>query len=330
MIPTVVCRDPSGLADGGVGESGSRVPPMVGSPHQPVLEEAVLDGLGPVEGDAMVDLTVGAGGHAARILERVGPTGKLLGVDRDSVALEVARGALKPFGDQVVLVEGRSDSLCAILQKNGWSRVQGVLMDLGVSSMQLDEPLRGFSFLRDGPLDMRMTPGAGRSAMDFLVDSTVEDLERTLREYGDEPSARRIAQRLKSLCRRRPPRTTGELAAFIESLQPARPRGRSRAHPATRTFQALRIAVNDEIGVLERTLPQVAEALAPNGRCVVISFHSIEDRVVKRFFRDGVKDGTFFDAARKPVRPDADEVRDNPRARSARLRWAVRAGEVAA
>ncbi|MAG57543.1 MAG: 16S rRNA (cytosine(1402)-N(4))-methyltransferase [Planctomycetes bacterium] len=299
--------------------------------HEPVLEEAVIDCLAPAPGDAMVDLMVGAGGHSARILGRVGPTGRLLGVDLDSVALEVARETLASFGDRAVLVQGRSDGLRAILRRHGFDRVAGVLMDLGVSSMQLDDPSRGFSFRNEGPLDMRMSPDAGPSAMELLVESTTEELETILREYGEEPSARRIAQRLKELCSRRPPRTTRELAHFIESLHPHRPKGRRHLHSATRVFQALRIAVNDELGTLERTLPVAVEALAPGGRLAVIAFHSLEDRIVKNFFRDGVKDGTFQQVTKKPIRPDDDEIASNPRARSARLRCAVRAaGEEAA
>lgn len=294
--------------------------------HEPVLEEVVIDHLAPEPGDVMVDLTVGAGGHAARILGRVGPTGRVIGVDRDARALEVARRTLEPYGERVILVQGCSDALRATLRAQAVSEVQGILLDLGVSSMQLDDPERGFSFRHDGPLSMRMGTGPGvRSAMDVLRDSTVEELERILREYGEEPSAKRIAQRLKDLCRRRPPRTTLELANFVESLHPARPKGRSSVHPATRVFQALRIATNDELGVLERTLPQARDALAPGGRLAVISFHSLEDRIVKRFFRDEHKAGAFASVTRKPIVPDADEIRRNPRSRSARLRVAVKA-----
>jgi len=296
--------------------------------HDPVLEEAVLEHLAPARGDVMVDLTVGAGGHAARILGRVEPTGMVIGVDRDPAALEAARTALEPFGERALHLKGCSDDVRAILQAAGVSHVQGVLLDLGVSSMQLDDPERGFSFRRDGPLSMRMGVGPGvESAMRLLRETNVSDLEQILREYGEEPSARRIAQRLKDLCRRRPPRTTGELANFIESLHPHRPKGRSAVHPATRVFQALRIAVNDELGVLERTLPAVRDVLAPGGRLAVISFHSLEDRVVKRFMRDELRGGAFSQITRKPVRPDADEVARNPRSRSARLRVAVRGEE---
>lgn len=299
--------------------------------HEPVLEEAVIDRLAPEPGDVMVDLTVGAGGHAARILGRVGPTGRVIGVDRDPAALEVARRVLAPFGERALLVEGCSDSLRAMLRAAGIDLVQGVLLDLGVSSMQLDDPARGFSFQKDGPLSMRMGKGPGvKSAMKVLQDSTVSELERILREYGEEPSARRIASRLKDLCRRRPPRTTLELANFIESLHPHRPRGRSSVHPATRVFQALRIAVNDEIGVLERTLPQAAEVLAPGGRLAVISFQSLDDGIVKRFMREGLKSGTFSEITKKPIRPEEEEIRRNPRSRSARLRVAVRQKEDAA
>ncbi|NRA97534.1 MAG: 16S rRNA (cytosine(1402)-N(4))-methyltransferase RsmH [Planctomycetes bacterium] len=254
------------------------------------------------------------------------PLPMIPGCDGTGEVVEVGEGVTQfAVGDRVVLVEGCSDTLRAVLRAAGVGQVQGVLLDLGVSSMQLDDPVRGFSFRHDGPLSMRMGKGPGvKSAMKLLQDSTVSELERILREYGEEPSARRIASRLKNLCRRRPPRTTLELANFIESLHPHRPRGRSAAHPATRVFQALRIAVNDEMGVLERTLPLASEALAPGGRLAVISFQSLDDRIVKRFMRDGHKDGTFAEITKKPIRPEEDELERNPRSRSARLRVAVR------
>jgi 16S rRNA (cytosine1402-N4)-methyltransferase len=295
-------------------------------PHEPVLEEAVLDRLAPGPGDVMVDLTVGAGGHAARILERVGPTGRVIGVDRDVAALTVAREVLAPFGERVVVRQGRSDALRVILGELGIEEVQGVLLDLGVSSMQLDDPKRGFSFRHDGPLDMRMNRSDGVSARDFLIEASVEEIERVLREYGEERSARRLAVRLKELFNARPPRTTLELANFIASLHPAQAKGRARIHPATRTFQALRMAVNDELGILRRTLPLAFSALAPGGRLAVIAFHSLEDRVVKQFFAEGSREGHWTDVTRKPLRPTDAEIARNPRSRSARLRAAVKAG----
>lgn len=296
--------------------------------HEPVMVGEVLEHLAPRPGEVVLDLTVGAGGHSARIAERVGSLGRVVGTDRDPAILEVARTTLERFEDRVVLDWALSDDVRAVLQKHGVGEVHGALMDLGVSSLQLDEVARGFSFQRDAPLDMRMTKGKGKTARRLLEEIDPQELERILREYGEEPFARRIAQRLCELRRRRPVRTTLELARFVESIVPSRLKGRSRVHPATRVFQALRIAVNDELGVLERTLPAVSDALAPGGRFAVISFHSLEDRRVKTFFRDGKRDGLFAQITKKPIRPSEAEIARNPRARSARLRVAVK-GEAA-
>ena len=287
-----------------------------------MMVDEVLQHLDPQPGQIMVDLTVGAGGHAIRLLERVGPKGRAIGVDRDHAVLEVARKVLKPFGERAELVLGNFGNFRAILDRAGIGFIDGVLLDLGVSSLQLDEAERGFSFQRSGPLDMRMDPQRGSTAHDLIRDSSAEELERIFKEYGEEPHARKIAGRLAELSRRRPPRTTGELAAFIESLLPLRPGVRRRIHPATRVFQALRIAVNDELGVLERTLPEILSRLAPDGRVAVLSYHSLEDRIVKNVFRDASREGSVRILTRKPVVPQAEEVQRNPRSRSAKLRAA--------
>jgi 16S rRNA (cytosine1402-N4)-methyltransferase len=293
---------------------------MANRVHEPVMVEEVLAHLNAKPGDVVVDLTVGAGGHTDRILNVVGPTGRVIGLDRDVSALRTAAEVLKHFKDRVVLRESCSDQLIQVLRSLGVSEVQGVLMDLGVSSMQLDVPSRGFSFRSEGPLDMRMSAGKGKTALDLITELSTEELAQVLRDHGDEPSAVRIAERLKDLCRRRPPRTTLELANFVESLHPSRGKGRSSVHPATQTFQALRTAVNDEMGQLIRTLPLAEAALAPGGRLAVISFHSIEDRIVKNFFRDRAKVGAFSLLTKRPCTPTASEIRQNPRSRSAKLR----------
>jgi 16S rRNA (cytosine1402-N4)-methyltransferase len=290
-----------------------------------VLVDEVLAHLAPTRGETILDLTVGAGGHAERVLGTLAPEGKLIGCDRDPAILRVAREVLAPFGACAVLRVCRSDSFRAILQELGIPAVHGVLMDLGVSSLQLDEAARGFSFRSAGPLDMRMTGGEGPTARDLILRLAEPDLARIFFRYGEEPKARRIAAALKALPRQSVPRTTTELAEFIAEIVPSRQPGRAAIHPATRVFQALRIAVNDELGVLERTLPLATEALHPGGRLVVISFHSLEDRIVKDWFREQCREGVFASVAKKPAVASEAEVARNPRARSAKLRFAVKA-----
>ncbi len=293
--------------------------------HEPVLVDEVLGHLAPASGETILDLTVGAGGHAERVLGTLGPEGRLIGCDRDPAILRVAREVLAPYGARAILRACRSDSFRAMLQELGVPAVHGVLMDLGVSSLQLDEAARGFSFRASGPLDMRMTPGDGLTARELIQRTAEPDLARIFFRYGEEPQARRIAHALKALPRNGVPKTTGELAEFIAELAPARQLGRAPIHPATRVFQALRIAVNDELGVLERTLPLATEALHAGGRMVVISFHSREDRIVKDWFRAQHREGVFAHVAKKPEVASEAEVQRNPRARSAKLRFAVKA-----
>jgi 16S rRNA (cytosine1402-N4)-methyltransferase len=283
----------------------------------------VMEFLTPSPGDFTVETMVGAGGHAAEFLRRTSPDGRLLGIDRDPAILEVARRALEPFKHRATLREGCSDALRDILIQSGGEAPQIVFMDLGVSSAQLDDPARGFSIRHDGPLDMRMSP-AGTTAADLLARLSAEDLERIFREHGDEPFARKIARAVVERRKTARLRTTRELADLVASLTPGRLRGRSRIHPATRVFQALRIAVNDERGMLERTLPIAWDVLAPGGRLGVISFHSGEDRLVKNFVRDLHHSKVADVLTRKPLRPGAEEEARNPRCRSARFRAALK------
>jgi 16S rRNA (cytosine1402-N4)-methyltransferase len=303
--------------------------------HVPVLFQQVLDGLQIKPGGLYIDATVGGGGHAAGILAASSPDGRLLGLDRDSAAIEATRNRLTPYAGRVVLVHSSFGRLAQVTQDKGWPPVDGVLFDLGLSSLQLADSERGFAFMTDGPLDMRFDPTmGGPTAADLVNDLSLEELAALLYRYGEESQARRIAEAITAA---RPLHTTRELATLVE--QAVSMGHRPRIHPATRTFQAIRIAVNDELAVLEAALPQAAETLAPGGRLVVISFHSLEDRLVKHFMRRESRDcicppglpacvcghrATLRLVTRKPIRPTADETAVNPRSRSARLRVAER------
>ena len=309
--------------------------------HIPVLFQAVLDGLQIRPGGRYIDATVGGGGHAAGILAASSPDGRLLGLDRDAAAVETAQTQLASYAGRVALVHSSFIHLAEVVQPHGFVPVDGVLFDLGLSSLQLADPTRGFAFTVDGPLDMRFDPTEGGATAAALVNQLpFEELRELLYRYGEESQARRISEAIVAA---RPLRTTRELAAVIEQAV-----GRhGRIHPATRTFQALRIAVNDELAALEAALPQAVDILVPGGRLAVISFHSLEDRLVKRFLRQESRDcicppempictcehrATLRLATqprpgrRKPIRPTAEEIAANPRARSARLRVAERMG----
>jgi 16S rRNA (cytosine1402-N4)-methyltransferase len=291
--------------------------------HIPVLAEPTLELLNLQPGAVAVDVTAGAGGHLRRIAEAVGPEGRVIALDRDPRAHEdsAAGGVAKELSDRVVLVEAPFSELEAVLADQGVAKVDALLADLGVSSMQLDEDVRGFSFMRDGPLDMRMGPDAEESAWELIAALSEEELANVIYEYGEERKSRRIARAIK---RAWPlPDSTSALADVVARAMGGR---RGRIHPATRTFQALRIAVNRELGELDALLDQLPRVLAPGGRGAVISFHSLEDRRVKRRFLDGGSaklDGTpplWKVLTKRPVQADDDEKARNPRARSAKLR----------
>lgn len=285
------------------------------------MVETVLRLLAPAGKSLFIDGTLGGGGHAAAILAAAGPQARLLGVDRDSARVRQAESVLAPFGDRVRLVHGRFSEIDRLAGPD-WKKVDGILLDLGISSDQVDDPARGFSFREDGPLDMRMDPGEGPSAADLLADSSEEEIADILFRYGEERRSRRIA---RAICRERaraPVVRTGELARIVERALGGR-RG-ARIHPATRAFQALRIAVNGELAEIEEGLPRLWKRLAPGGRLAVISFHSLEDRIVKAFFRRKGAAGRGVILTRKPERPSPDETAANPRARSAKLRAAER------
>jgi len=291
----------------------------VGSGHEPVLLRETLELLAVRPGGSYADGTVGLGGHAAEVLRRSAPDGRLLAVDRDPDALERSRERLAEFGPRVRLAHADWRELPALL---GEERPQGVLLDLGVSSLQLDTPERGFSFRADGPLDMRMDRTGGPTAADVVNRMPEAELADVLYHFGEEHASRSIARAIVRARQRVHLRTTGELADVVRGAA-GRPRGRG-LDPATLTFQALRIYVNRELEGLRPALEEIAARLAPGGRLAVIAFHSLEDREVKNAFRDLAR-GDFRLLTRKPMRPSDEEVARNPRARSARLRGLERA-----
>jgi 16S rRNA (cytosine1402-N4)-methyltransferase len=289
--------------------------------HLPVLLAGVLEGLAPRPGGRYIDGTLGGGGHAAALLEASRPDGRLLGIDADQDALIASRARLEPFGKRAQIVHGNFRTIGAIAEAHGLVRVDGVLLDLGVSSHQLDSPSRGFSFQGDAPLDMRLDQSEGPTAADLIQELPEGELADLIFRYGEERGSRRVARFIGEARRRGRITSTGELAAVVARALGGR---HGRIHPATRTFQALRIAVNDELGSLEAALPQAVGLLAPGGRLAVISFHSLEDRIVKLFFRAEAAQGRLQILTKKPIEATEEEARSNPRSRSAKLRVAER------
>lgn len=298
---------------------------MSGFHHVPVLRDEVVRALAPRSGEIFVDCTVGGGGHALALLEAA-PC-RVIGLDRDPAALRAARGRCAPYGERFSAIQGSFSSLASVLDHLGIDRVDGVLADLGVSSHQLDTASRGFSLQRSGPIDMRMDPSAPLSASEIVNTYDQRELIEILRTYGEERRARRVAAAIVS------GRPWSDTRALARAVAAAVGGGGRRIHPATRTFQALRIATNSELSELEALLPVAVERLARGGRLAIISFHSLEDRIVKRFFAAGAGKDLPRDAwgnrvgeisleLRAPVVPDPSDP--NPRSRSARLRAAVR------
>lgn len=294
--------------------------------HRPVLLEEVCNILRPAAGKCYLDCTVGAGGHAERILALSQPDGKLIGLDRDPQALAAAAQRLERFGNRITLAHANFTDAAAILTRERIGTVHGVLFDLGLSSIQLDASGRGFSFReREAPLDMRADPTSGPTAADLIAGASEQELADVLWRFADERRSRRIAH---AICRERgtrPIRTVGQLVDLVERA--AGPR-RSRLHPATRTLMALRMWTNDELANLETALRQLPLLVEPGGRAVVISFQSKEDRIAKTVFRSQEQDGFWRILTKHPVVPGAEEVRANPRARSAKLRAVERKGVV--
>lgn len=286
--------------------------------HTPVMVNETIEGLRPGCGGHFVDCTVGSGGHALAILERISPTGKLLGIDADPEAIRIARDRLSDYGEAVVLVKDSFVNLQAICDEHDFRPVDGILFDLGVSSMQLDTAERGFSFQREGPLDMRFDPSGELTASDIVNTFAERELAHILKEYGEERYSRRIARHIVST---RPITSTLRLAQVVQQVLGSK---RSRIHPATRTFMALRIAVNEELQSLSLALEQTINLLRLQGRLVVVSYHSLEDRIVKHFMRSKASNCALKLISRKVIRPTSLEIESNQRSRSARLRVAER------
>lgn len=305
---------------------------MIQTTHIPVLFHEALATLDPQPGGRYIDATLGGGGHAEGILDASSPNGVLLGLDASPAALARTQKRLARFDDRIILVHSNFRNLKNVAVRYGFARVDGILFDLGLSSHQLDDPDQGFSFQEDGPLDMRLDFTQGETAAEVINQLDAQELADILYQYGEERQSRRIA---RAIVAARPIHTTARLAEIISKATGGR-RG-ARKHPATRSFQALRIYVNDELGALASALPQALELLRPGGVLAIISFHSLEDRIVKRYFRHESKDcicppelpicqckhkALLTELYRKGVSPTAEEIANNPRSRSARLRAA--------
>ena len=308
--------------------------------HVPVMADEVVEMLAPVAGSRHVDATLGGGGHAERILESSRPDGRLLGLDADGAAIARVRARLgKRYGDRLALVQSNFRELATVAPEAGFVEVDGCFFDLGLSSFQLADEDRGFGFRTGGPLDMRFDTSRGVPASELIATLDARELTALFRQYGEEPFAGRIARSIVETRRAAPIRTAEELAALIARVTPGRAPGRRRVHPATRVFQALRIAVNEELDALQAGLAAAVDLLRPGGRLVVLSYHSLEDRIVKRFLQAERRGCTCPPEApvcvcgRQPrlrllapkgLVPTATEIATNPRARSARLRAAER------
>jgi 16S rRNA (cytosine1402-N4)-methyltransferase len=304
--------------------------------HRPVMLDQVLEVLDPHPGEIAVDCTLGLAGHAVAIAQRLTPAGKLIGLDWDEDNLSRARAVLAETGLPFAAHAENFAALPNVLASAGTGGADIILADLGMSSMQVDDPERGFSYVRDGPLDMRMDRSRGRTAADILATISEDELARALRELGDEEEADRIAAALVHAREAQPIRRTGDVTRLIAAalgkpgtresgwrLRPARDRW--NLHPAARTFQSLRLLVNRELPNLAQLLRVLPEMLRPGGRAAIISFHSGEDRLVKASFRDGLQAGIYVRIAPEPLRAARSEQLDNPRSRSAKLRWATKA-----
>jgi 16S rRNA (cytosine1402-N4)-methyltransferase len=300
----------------GVGHGGGRE-----ASHVPVLLKEAIDFLAVRRGGTYIDATVGLGGHSYEIAKRLGAPGHLIGLDKDPAALEIARKKLAPQGQDWPEITLLNRSFAEIAKGNEAATVDGILADIGVSSLQLGNAARGFSFQADGPLDMRMDPQSERTAEQVVNHLDERQLADVIYEFGEERRSRRIA---RAICRSRPIRTTAQLAEIVSAA--ARPMNseQRRIHPATRTFQALRIFVNRELDDLKALLQTAPQILKPGGRVVVISFHSLEDRIVKDALREGVQQRYFSLLTKKPVTATEEESDRNPRARSAKMRAAER------
>lgn len=303
--------------------------PSATTPHRPVLYQETIEYLAPKSPGLYLDCTAGAGGHSEGILQASSPKGLLLALDLDPLAISLTKSRLAPFGERATIVQASYIDAARILQQIGWNALDGILMDLGVSSMQLDQQDRGFSFRYDAPLDMRFNPDKGPSAADLLNSLSEKDLADLIWRYGEERFSRRIARKIVE---NRPLKTTFQLAELVRSASGA---SKGKIDPATRTFQAIRIAVNDELNVIEKAIPSLIALLKPKGRLAIISFHSLEDRLVKQAFKRESIDclcppeqllctcghkASVKILTNKPITASEEEIEGNPRARSAKLR----------
>jgi len=291
--------------------------------HEPVLLKEVMGFLDPAPGEVIIDATVGGGGHAREVMRRISPGGTLIGIDKDPESLKIAHERLKPSEGSFRLINKDFRALKEITENINIREVDGVLFDLGISSIQVEAGERGFSIKNNGPLDMRMDRNDGLTARDLVNSLSEDELARLIRDYGEERYHRRIAGAIVRERRKKEILTTAELAGVICGSIP-RGNRRGRIHPATRTFQALRISVNDELRAIEDALEETPTVLKKGGRLCVISFHSLEDRIAKNALREYKARGVFRVLTKKPVRAGEEEVSRNPRARSARLRAAVK------
>lgn len=292
--------------------------------HLPVLTKEVLEFLNPKPGENFIDCTVDGGGHAKEILKKISPDGKLLGIDLDKKMIAALEARIKNENlNNLIAVEGNFKNLKKIAEEKKISRASGILIDLGWSSIQIEESGRGFSFLKNEPLDMRYSPEENLTAAEIVNGFGEEDLADIFWQYGEERFSRRIAKKIVEARKKKRILTTFDL---VEAVKTAVPRSyeRGRIHPATRVFQGLRIYVNQELENLKDVLPQAIEILAPGGRLAVISFHSLEDRIVKRFFQEKKKDGVAEILTKKPIIAGDEEIKINPRARSAKLRAIIK------
>jgi 16S rRNA (cytosine1402-N4)-methyltransferase len=305
--------------------------PSAPQPHRPVLYQETIEYLAPSSSGRYLDCTAGAGGHSFGILESSSPDGQLIAIDLDPTAIQLTTETLSPFGERATVVHDSYLNSARILQRKGWDKVDGIVLDLGVSSMQLDQVERGFSFRAEAPLDMRFDPTRGQTAADLVNNLDEKELADLIWRYGEERFSRRIARKI---VQKRPVLTTTQLA---EAVRSAFGGAHSRIDPATRTFQAIRIAVNDELRTIEEAIPSLIELLNSKGRLAVISFHSLEDRIVKQAFRRESTDcicppeqpictcghiASIKVLTPRPISPSEKEVEENPRARSAKLRVA--------
>ena len=309
--------------------------------HKPVLLEEVLEALSIVDDGIYIDCTFGRGGHSRAMLKRLGNQGRLIAIDRDPQAIQEGK-ALESEDKRFTIEQGAFSALQEVADRQGVTgKVNGILFDLGVSSPQLDDADRGFSFMREGPLDMRMDPDHAQSAADWLAKATDREMVKVFSEYGEERFSKRIARAIVATREETPIETTKQLADLIREVTPNQNKpGKKNIHPATRVFQAIRIFINDELGEVKRVLDQVLDTLVPGGRLVVISFHSLEDRIVKRFMKKAAVGDDFpaglpipasmlnptMKIIGKVIRASDEEVSGNPRSRSAVLRVAEKVG----